>query len=255
MSGERRLIVNADDFGRSPGINAGIVECHLEGIVTSTTLMVNLPWTGDAVHRLTGCPRLGVGLHLNYCYGYPVAPRHAVSSLVDSQGAFMTDTEWLARHADAADIVTETNAQLARFRDLLGRAPTHMDSHKYLHSALRFRHAVIGVALGAGVALRAVTDDDRHAIVEAGVKTSDRFEGRFHGLDGDGVSQGILSQALSDAPIGVTELMCHPGYVDEHLNDSSYAADRRREMAALRDQRTFALLGGLDIRLTTFEDI
>ena len=74
MTEPRRLIVNADDFGRSPGVNRGIVEAHRHGIVSSATLMANLPWSAAAASLADSVPSLGVGLHLNYCYGTPLVP-------------------------------------------------------------------------------------------------------------------------------------------------------------------------------------
>jgi predicted glycoside hydrolase/deacetylase ChbG (UPF0249 family) len=255
MSGERRLIVNADDFGRSPGINAGIVHCHQHGIVSSTTLMVNLAWAEEAIALREACPALGVGLHLNFCYGEPVADSAHVSSLVDERGAFVTDTAWVASNARLADIVFECEAQLARFQELAGHPPTHVDSHKYLHSEPRIRAAVIEVARRRGLPVRAVTDEDRVAIRSAGLRTTEQFEGRFHGLDGIGVSRDILGSAIRDLPLGTTELMCHPGLVDQHIADSSYSADREREIEALCDPQVRQTLECLAVRLVTFADL
>lgn len=255
MSGDRRLIVNADDFGRSPGINRAIIDCHAGGIVSSTTLMVNLPWTGEAVALWRAHPSLGLGLHLNFCYGTPVSDPNAVPSLVDREGCFVTDTCWLAANASPDDVVRETQSQLERFVQLVGRWPTHLDSHKYLHSAGRVRDAVIDVAAQHRLPVRAATDEDRSAIKAAGLQTTDRFESRFHGLDGIGVTREVLATALRDMTGGVTELMCHPGYVDEHIQDSSYAADREREVDALTAPEIRVLIDQLGIRLITFADI
>lgn len=255
MSGERCLIVNADDFGRSPGINQAIIDCHVRGIVTSTTLMVNLPWADEAVAMWRATPGLGLGLHLNFCYGSPVTDPVHVPSLVRPDGQFVTDTGWLRQHAAARDISTEARAQIERFCDRAGKRPTHLDSHKYLHSAPGIRTSVVEVASEYGLPVRGVTAQDRAAIRDAGLKTTDHFEGRFHGLDGVGVSTEILVMALRELPSGVSELMCHPGYVDEHILDSSYADDREREVAALTSSDVRNELKRPGIRLTRFDEI
>ena len=255
MSGDRRLIVNADDFGRSPGINRAIIDCHTGGIVSSTTLMVNLPWAEEAVALWRDCPGLGLGLHLNFCYGAPVSDPATVPSLVDGDGHFGTDTGWLAQHTCTADVARETRAQIERFEALTGCQPTHLDSHKYLHSNETIRGAVVEVAAQHRLPVRSVTDEDRASIRGAGLPTPDHFEGRFHGLDGVGVSREILAAALEELGPGVAELMCHPGYLDEHIRDSSYAADREREVDALTAPEIRAVIERRQIRLITFADI
>ena len=84
----RGLIVNADDFGLSPGVSRGILRAHWEGIVTSTTFMVNFPWAAEMAGLLRRAPRLGVGLHLNLTTGAPVLPPAEVPSLVGPDGRF-----------------------------------------------------------------------------------------------------------------------------------------------------------------------
>lgn len=255
MSGNRLLIVNADDFGRSPGINAGIIEAHRQGIVTSTTLMVNLPWTLEAVAAAQDAQDLAIGLHLNFCYGNPVADPDAVPSLVETDGSFVTDTRQLAATADVRDIRTETIAQLERFRSVVGREPTHLDSHKYLHSTLRFAPVVAAVANAHGLPIRATDEGDRMIFATAGLAVPDAFEGRFHGLDGDGVELALLVELIEKLQPGVTELMCHPGYVDEHIQDSSYRNDRQRELEVLCSAGILRALERGGVKLATFLDL
>src|SRR5689334_24405023 len=111
MTRGRRLIVNADDFGRAPGVSRGIVEAHRRGIVTSTTLMANLPWAVDALELARTAPALDLGLHLCFCYGPPLAP--GPSSLLGPDGRLSRDLERLAARATADDIAREARAQLA----------------------------------------------------------------------------------------------------------------------------------------------
>ena len=85
----RQLVVNADDFGISRGVNRGIVEAHRQGIVTSASLMPNLPSAEDALTRATTCPGLGLGLHLTLTAGAPLQSPHTVPTLVDADGQFL----------------------------------------------------------------------------------------------------------------------------------------------------------------------
>ena len=255
MSGSPILIVNADDFGRSPGINAGIIRAHLDGIVSSTTLIVNTPWTGAAVIAARAVPTLGIGLHLNFCYGAPLSAPELVRSLVNTDGHLKTDTRELARVATADDIRTETTAQIERFRVALGRDPTHLDSHKHLHSTASFAPVVASVAAAAGLPVRATSAEDRDVFRSAGAATPDAFEGRFHGLDGEGVEVALLVQIICELQDGVTELMCHPGVVDEHILDSSYSSDRERELAALCSAEVRQAIDRRGITLATFDAV
>ena len=233
MSGSRTLIVNADDLGRSPGINRGVIEAHRSGIVTSTTLMVNTPWAKDGATQAVAHPELGIGLHLNHCYGNPISDPATIASLVTSDGAFETDTEKLIGKAVEDHIKRESIAQITEFRRLVGRDPSHLDSHKYLQSSEPFAAAIAAVAADFGLPVRALDAGEMGRLRDAGVRTTDHFEGRFHGLDGRGTELSLLVELIDGLRPGVTELMCHPGYVDDELSDSSYRDDREAEMRVL----------------------
>ena len=131
------LIVNADDFGLNAAANAGIIECHQAGSVTSTTLMANAPALEDAVALAHAHPELGVGLHFNLTWGRPVAEPSRVSSLIAANGEFH-GRDALGRRAltgrlKADEVAVELEAQLQRLRSL-GIAPTHVDSHQHVHA-------------------------------------------------------------------------------------------------------------------------
>ena len=118
----RRLIVNADDFGLTAGVNEGIQDAVEAGVVTSTTMMVNTPGFGDAVRRAAGLrDRLSVGLHFNLTTGAPVAPASEVPSLVDGAGRFLPLAGFLRRALSggvrAADVRREADELSARGRD------------------------------------------------------------------------------------------------------------------------------------------
>jgi predicted glycoside hydrolase/deacetylase ChbG (UPF0249 family) len=130
------LIANADDFGWSRGITDGILLAHVEGIVTSTTLMANQPASEYAIEQVKRAPKLGVGIHLRLCDGSPVLPREQVRSLVNSEGKFHSIGElkhrlWRGK-IPRAEIEAEFRAQI-RWMKERGLTPTHADSHHHVH--------------------------------------------------------------------------------------------------------------------------
>lgn len=225
----RRLIVNADDFGRAPGVSRGIVEAHRAGIVTSTTLMVNLIWSRDASDLATRVPSLGVGLHLSFCYGDSLASD--ASSLIGDDGRLDRDLDRLRSKLLAEDVEREARAQLERFRKLTGRNPTHLDSHQHVHSWSEVRDIVAQIARENDLPLRAIDTEHRAFLRRAGVRTADHFVSDFF-APGSMTAERLLA-ALDALPDGTTELMCHPGYDDSHLADSSFRREREMELMLL----------------------
>lgn len=244
----RRLIVNADDFGRSPGINHGILDAHQRGIVTSTTLMVNLPPSKPAASMAEGVPTLGIGLHLNFCYGAPVAD--GVSSLLGPDGNLDRDLARLRERATTDDINREARAQVTRFRDLMGRNPTHFDSHQHVHSWPAAIEPVAALAREIGVPVRACTNQHRDMLRMVGCSCPDQFIIDFYGEAN--IDSGTLAGIIAALPSGTTELMCHPGLDDADLADSSYRREREIELATLCSPDIRTLIEDLQIELTTF---
>ena len=221
----RALIVNADDFGYSLGINRGIAEAHQRGIVTSTSLMVNAPRAREAAALARGLPGLSVGLHVN----------------------FTNEGERLVEFNDPGACRAELERQVASFEGLLGRPPTHLDSHQHVHRGRSPRPVFLEVAARLGVHLR-----DEPPVA---------YKGGFYGQwefgvsDPDKVSVAFLSRMLREEfPEGIYELCCHPGYVDAEAS-FVYHQDRERELATLTDPRIRALLGELGIRLAGFAEL
>jgi predicted glycoside hydrolase/deacetylase ChbG (UPF0249 family) len=246
----RALIVNADDFGLTAGVSRGILDAHRGGIVTSTTVLANLPPQPDLDAEAAGLAGLGLGLHLNLTWGPPVAPASAVPSLVGADGRFVRAPARLDAAAEPAEVRREVEAQLEAFNRRFGRPPTHLDSHHHVHRLDRLVDTVLDVALAAGLPLRSQDAAVRERLRRRGARTADHF------LGGDGVEPywdpGRLVDALAGLPAGVTELMCHPGHFDEALAYSRYGRQRETELAALRDPEARATLERLGIRLGHF---
>jgi chitin disaccharide deacetylase len=212
------LIVTADDFGLSPGINRGVIEAHREGILTSTSLLVNQPATEQAAALGRACPTLSIGLHLE----------------LDPGGT--------------AGVPTLLERQLARFVQLVGTAPTHVDSHHDVHRDPRVLPYVRAWAGRMGVPLRGYSS----------VRHFSKFYGQWGGESHpEQISVAGLLRLL-DAELvngwGVTELTCHPGYVEPGLA-SSYAAEREVELRTLCSPEVRRAMLEREIRLIGFRDL
>lgn len=219
--------------------------------------MVNLLWSEDAAEQARQAldahqPTLGIGLHLNFCYGTPLSD--AVPSLVDTDGRLLRDLDRLRAQMQADDIEREARAQLARFRALFGRNPTHLDSHQHVHGFPAAAPVILRLAREWGLPMRASHPAQAAAAATAGVPTPHPVDVRYFGDPAD-LSVDALSRVLRTLPPGTSELMCHPGFTDDALHDSSYHQQREIELATLCDPTIRQLLTDEAITLTTFADL
>jgi predicted glycoside hydrolase/deacetylase ChbG (UPF0249 family) len=250
----RRLIVNADDFGRAEGIDRGIVRAHRDGIVTSTTLMTNAPATAHAAQLARETPSLDVGVHLVLTYARPVSDPRRLRSIVREDGTFPRPTALLERKIDRDEALVEYRAQFARARELIGRKPTHVDSHHWVHDHPALSWALCELARETGTAARAHDPRQRDEFRASGVRTPDHFIRAFqHEGHVDIDSLATILESLAD---GTSELMCHPGEPDPELAATSgYAKLRPEELATLTDPSIRALLEREAIALATFASL
>ncbi|RPI27553.1 MAG: ChbG/HpnK family deacetylase [Acidobacteria bacterium] len=219
-------VVNADDFGLSPGINRGILEAHRAGIVTSTSLMVNTPGSAEAASVSRSFPNLSLGLHVNLTNESP-DPAAALSA-------------W-------KDFSAELENQFRRFCELIGCLPTHLDAHQNVQRDPRVLPFLLDLARRHRLPLR------EHSRV--------RYFPSFYGQWDDGEThleqisvESLLRMLETEFGDGFTELSCHPGYVDPNFQ-SFYRWEREAELKTLCDPRVRARLQGLDIRLVSFRDL
>ena len=247
------LIVNADDFNLTTGVARGIVEGHLRGIVSSTTVMVNLPGLEQSQGLLRDAPNLGVGLHLNLTFGRPVLRPERVPSLVDSTGRFVQDRTRVAETGALSEIRAELCAQAERFEHAFGRRPTHLDTHHHVHRHSRIFEPALALAEELGIPLRALNPGMARRIRERHLPAVDRALGDV----GPDVFWHLvrLMEFLCALPSGVTELMCHPGYADAALSVSSYCAQREVELRALCDPRVKEAIAAAGVRCITYGDL
>jgi len=260
------LIVNADDFGLTPGVNRAIIELHSAGVLTSTSLMARANATEEAIKLARSAPALGVGCHIVLVDGEPVLPPDQIPTLVDSRtGCFPSSLNtFLARlftgRIRAAEIEAEAGAQIDSLKQR-GVRLTHVDTHKHTHVLPSVLRAVLRAARGRGIrAIRNPFEPEwsiratprapwlRTAQVaglrwlepvccrmieqEGFVTTSGTIA-----VAGTGVlDAGTLRSLLQSLPSGTWELVTHPGYNDADL-------DRvRTRLRASRDIERFALI-------------
>jgi predicted glycoside hydrolase/deacetylase ChbG (UPF0249 family) len=247
---ERFLVVNADDFGLTAGVSRGILDAHRAGIVTSTTALANLPAQPDADGEACRASGLGIGLHVNLTWGAPVSPLAAVSSLVNGDGRFSRDLTRLAAAARPDEVRREVEAQIEAFGRRFGRPPTHLDSHHHVHRVRGIDEVVLGVAVAGRLPLRSQDAGFREGLRRHGARTPDHFLGEDSAEPYWTVER--LLHALAGLPVGVTELMCHPGHYDEALAYSRYGRQRETELAALCDPEVRATVERLGIRRCHF---
>jgi predicted glycoside hydrolase/deacetylase ChbG (UPF0249 family) len=242
----RTLIVNADDFGLTRGVSAGILAAHRHGIVTSTTVLVTADIDREqlAEARDTG---LGLGLHVNFTLGKPLTRGR---SLVDGGGRFLRDPTRAAAGADPREARREIEAQAERFQKLVRRLPTHLDTHHHVGLYAPVRDAVLDVARALGVAVRSQDAGARTRARSAGLRTTDHFFGE----SGPGAYwSGARTLAhLRALPPGVSEFMCHPGVFDEDLGYSRYGRQRETELVGLGAPAARAAAASLGITLRSF---
>lgn len=246
---QRQVIVNADDLGRTSGINEGIFAAHDKGLVTSATLMVIYPAAEEAAAALERYPDLGVGLHVQMSGGTPLLPAGSVPSLVDGEGRFPAKPD--GHESPAADqIRVEVLAQFERFRELTGRLPTHFDGHHHCLRQPLIGEALIEVARQWELPIRRASGQVADWLRQTGVPTTDVFVEDFYGEE---ARLDSLLRMLAAVEPGTTEIMCHPGLSDDGLrSDSSYADQREEELAILTHPDAHRALELHEIQLTHF---
>lgn len=286
----KNLIVNADDLGWTEGVNRGIAEAHRRGIVTSASLLANGDAFVSALVLARTAPDLGVGVHLNLSDGQPLVAAEKVPSLLNEVGRFHSGPEsLLLRIVKGKPVLREAeeewDAQIQRVRDA-GIYPTHLDGHKHVHMLPGLFAVALRLAARHGISAVRVSVEDarlRKALSSAGSSRASvvwkqglqarglellAWNARKQAERGDivtadyfcGIRQtGELSKPgvarlLEALPEGTTELMCHPGYVDEDLRHSAtrLQGSRQRELEILTDRDILNLVASQGIRLIDY---
>ena len=286
----RRLIINADDFGLTGGVNRAIVEAHKHGVVTSATLMANGPEFDDAVRLALAAPGLSVGCHVVLVDGLPVLEASQVPSLIGkSRNELGFRGSWtsfaaaaLSGALAAQEVEAEATAQICKLQ-AAGIAVSHLDTHKHTHIFPQVLRPLVRAAKACGVrALRNPFEPLRVArwakrpnlwMRWLGAGALDGFAQDFRRIvkaadmlmpDGAGgvVATGALDdQLLADIvehlPPGSWELVCHPGYADAQLQRvrTRLRASREQELRILTSSGTKELLSKSLIDLISYHDL
>jgi len=248
----KRVIINSDDFGITEGVTIGTIHSHVDGVLTSTTCMMNMPFAAFALDLAKDYPDLGVGIHLVFTMGRPLVD--GAKSFTDADGNFRKlDTyrideqlRSVVTDADPEELYIEWKAQIEKFIAIAGKKPTHIDSHHHSHTFVNHREVSIRLAKEYDLPLR--QDDqfvDHYEYV--------RMDGTFYG---DALTTESLIDIMKNSDEETIEIMCHPGYLDQRILDlSKYALARAKEMEILRSNEVKQFVKDHNIELITFAEV
>jgi len=264
----KQLIINSDDYGRTPDISRGIREAHVNGVVTSTTCMMNIPTTAeDVALALKETPGLAMGVHLVLTMGSPIM-NGASASITDENGNFFKYVPFV-EHLDQLDmdeVKTEWRAQIEAFIKAAGRKPTHLDSHHHSsYFAPKLFRGMLELSKEYDCAIRFPFTNDisseleetyKHVptlIEEFNPRRPDTFLVDFYD---EGATHEELLRLINNIGDGSTEIMCHPGYVDDAFaQESTYNFQRERELKILTDSTIKQAIEANGIKLVTFAEL
>lgn len=258
----KKIIINADDFGMSEAFNYGVIKAYREGVVSSCSIMINQEAAPHAISLLKEVPDLYVGLHVNLTTGNPVSAPAKIPSLVKGDGSFIGSHEFKTHQKTFTyeDALTETQAQIERYRALFGFYPTHIEPHSAMddnsakalldaaqeygvHADVPYQGRFVQPDPKAYAQLEYPIDDDYMAVLDRGVTPEDFFSDRF----------GILKHRDNGL---ITELHFHPGYLDQYVFDhSTLTLPRVRDLATLCSQSLKGWLQDQDIATVSFGDL
>lgn len=251
---ERVLIVNADDFGLSKGQNYGIIEACKNGLVTSTTALVNGAAISHAAQLSRCVPELGVGMHFVLTLGEPLSAMPGLTR----EGRL---GKWIWQMAEEGslpleEIAHELACQYRRFIALFGCEPTHIDSHHHVHMIAPIYPIVAAFARENGVALRIDRQlAQRDGLAQDAARSSEGFTSEFYG---DAISEALFLQTL-DASLQreetSLEVMCHPAFVDNTIMGSAYCYPRLTELEVLTSASLKYAVAERGYRLGTYRDV
>ncbi len=284
----KKLIINADDFGLSRSVNRGIITAHRKGVVTSATIMVNTPGFSEAVSRAKENPSLGVGVHLNLYRGKPLSNPASIPSLVCRDGNFFASSKLVKKiylkKINPKEVQRELKAQIVKVRES-GIAITHLDSEKHFHIFPIISSVVIKLADYFNIRKIRLPDEKwqprnlgdlfslqfykkqylahragilRSLFQKQGIKHVDQFYGTMYTSK---VSLGSFLEILDRVKHGISELMVHPGFVDQELREIfqrmnySLLSSREQELKVLLNPEIVSRIRRLGIELINYRKL
>ena len=273
----KHLIVNADDYGRTRGVSSGILAAYINGIVTSTTAMMNMAEVERCLEEAQReCPQLGLGVHLVLTAGKPLLPANQVPSLTGGKDHFPSLPQFIRfmPEIDPKQVRAEWNAQIKKFIRLTGKKPDHLDSH---HHTSYFSYPLFEIMLELARDLECGirpplaeggSDLSLDLPVEPGDQTTEfipdllkRFNPRrpdnfYSGFYDQNATSENLFKILINLPTGTSEIMCHPGFSDPELMEgSSYNIQRELELKSLKDPAVKTCIRDHSIQLITYAQL
>lgn len=265
----KQLIINSDDYGRTPDISRGIREAYLHGVVTSTTCMMNIPTTAsDIAIALKETLELAMGVHLVLTMGRPITRHEASSTITDENGNFFKFVPFVEHigQMDIDEVKAEWRAQIEVFIEASGRKPTHLDSHHHSsYFAPQLFRGMLELAKEYDCAIRfPFTNDIPSELVETH-KQIPNFIEEFNPRRPDiflvdfydeRATREELLRLINNVGDGTTEIMCHPGYVDDAFaQESVYNFQRERELKILTDPSIKEAIEANGIQLISFAEL
>ena len=253
----KRLLIRADDIGYSYAVNLGIARSVTEGLVHSVGMMPNMPEAARGWSWVADCD-IAVGVHANVCLGHPCADPSSVGSLLNEHGTFKSSREYRATYKEGRDFVvyeeavTEIEAQLARFLEVVGHDPDYFEAHAVMSDNLN--RAIADVAAAHGYRHQPASFDPT-ATVRCGA-TPVRMV--MHSMEpGYEPAESIKQTVREMADDETVVFVCHPGYLDRFiLETSSLTTDRTKEVDALINPELRSWLEAQpDLKLVDYRDL
>ena len=242
-----KMIVNADDFGLSEAVNYGILSAHKNGIVTSTTIMPNMPAFDNAVNILKENSELGCGVHMTLSLNEPVLKNH--KTIVDNNGKFFRrDTNELVREKfDLDEVYNEFCAQIDKVINS-GIKIDHLDSHHHVHTLESLKPVIEKIVKKYNLPIR------------GGFEYSINYDKTIPIIDsfyGENITEDYFDKFIDEIKkYDVVDFMCHPSFIDESLvNFTSYSMQRMKEYSILTDNNLKEKLKENNIKLIKYSDL
>lgn len=241
----KKLIMNADDFGMTHGNSVGIMMAHANGILTSTTCMMNMPFAKFALDAAKQFPKLGVGIHFVLTVGRPLVD--GAKSYTDNDDDFIRPKDYPdgQPHADPEELYIEWKAQMEKYIEIAGHKPTHIDSHHHVHLLPWHVEVAKRLAKEYDLPMR-----QREQVLDTYeyVRCDDR-------MYGDDANYDFVTGAFKTDE-EILEFMCHPAYVDQRLYDmTSYCLPRMKELDLILSPEMKKFITDNNIELINFSDI
>lgn len=231
----KKLIINADDFGLCSGVSYGILKAHKDGILTSTTCMMNMPHIKKYLKLTKKYPDLGLGVHLNITLG----PSLTKNSFIDEKGYFKSRDCYHERKpiVNKEELYKEWKAQIELFIAIAGHKPTHLDSHHHVHL----------LPGNIDVALQLAKEYDLPIRQEDYIQKDYEFVKFSEDFYDKTVSIKTLKK-ICNYDYDIFEIMCHPAYIDWYLyQNSSYNLKRTQELDLLCSDEIKDLVSSIEL--------